>query len=761
MDSFKIPFASRNLLFALFGQHQNKMTFSQIKTGQCSRLFFWSRLSSLLILGFITQLTPDVLQAQNQVGERDNFHNTAYVDTDDDAMKAELFAFHEALGNKNHATAIAHLLQVLKMDTDTLVPFGERTFLSVRETCLRHIASMPVDAIRNYLEKAEREASELLKEATSFNAKTICTRISAQYPFTPTAFNAQALCGDLAFERGAYLEAASWYRRVLHESMFISHASPGTDDELTKRSRLSLYISLILAGQPEEAAPFKPEGARKLGDATLDPEAVEDLLEGIAPDPATTCSAWRTRGGERARARLPSCESAILIPLWTYSLKEAGPTKKESPLDLFSERLLDAKRKSATVFPIVHDNMLLVFDESALHPLDLETGKLLYGPVRWDWSLLFGDQPLDLESIAYSGTVHDDTLFVSLNRCIQDFGEPDQHLGICIAFDLRRESHPLWKRGGLQEQDPRLHKVAFSGSPLVLQDRVFIIGTRYAGSGEDRAESHLFCFDHASGRLVFDRFLCSGAEISRFEIRLSSDFRKTRDRVELGSPIAEAAGALYCLTNLGVIAKIDAFTGDIFWIFKYNRVFSQDPDQYYPDFFLDTGGWKDGLPMVREDRLYVTPEDSRYFYCLDLCPDNEGFLILDDPIEKGRKITFIGMDHRNHLYFTAREGDRNYLIATERNGAILWETPHFERQDRLTGRPLLTKDAVLVPTKRYIYRIDIEKEGLVTDMFPLPEAVAKRGPPFRGFGNIIAIKDLVVSVSNEDVILIKAAQGKK
>ncbi|MFH1999810.1 MAG: hypothetical protein ABIK28_09020, partial [Planctomycetota bacterium] len=330
-----------------------------------------------------------------------------------------------------------------------------------------------------------------------------------------------------------------------------------------------------------------------------------------------------------------------------------------------------------------------------------------------------------------------------------------------LALDLKREGLPLWLRGGREEEDTRLHNVAFSGAPLVLEDRVFLLGTRYAGSGEDRAESHLYCFEGATGRLLFERFLCSGAEVSRFEIRLSSDYRKTRDRVELGSPIAEAGGSLYCMTNLGVIGKVDAFTGEVLWVFKYNRVFSQNPDQYYPDFFLDTGGWRDSLPMTRNRCLYVTPEDSRYFYCLDLNPDKEGFLILDDPIEKGRKISLIGIDERSRLFFTAREGDRNYVIATESNGAVLWETPHFEPQDRLTGRPLLTRDAVLVPTERYIYRIDIEKEGLVTDMFSLPDSPSDSAQASGGFGNIIAIRDLVVSVSNEDVIVLRAAPGQE
>jgi len=82
-------------------------------------------------------------------------------------------------------------------------------------------------------------------------------------------------------------------------------------------------------------------------------------------------------------------------------------------------------------------------------------------------------------------------------------------------------------------------------------------------------------------------------------------------------------------------------------------------------------------------------------------------------------------------------------------------TTPFERPDRIAGRPLLTARAVFVPTERYIYRVDLERHGLVTHMFPMPYNLINRKRAPAEFGNIIAIGDYLVSVSREDVIVFK------
>lgn len=700
---------------------------------------------------------PWLLPAQNRVSERDNFHNTVYIKTDDEAVKTGLFQHGEALRRGNFPEAVTLLLRVLKAEGEALVPLGERTYMNVREVCLRRIASLPVDALRVYLDRAEEEASRFLNLAAAPLESFKLEEVAARYPLTPSAFAALRARGGVAFERGAYLEASRWYHRLCDDAAFLSGTDFPVDTALLQGAELSLYVALHLAGRPDEALAYKPHGLLKVGGETLDAARFIERLEKADHGDEVERAGWPTRGGHLSRQRLPDFDASDLVLRWSYPLQEEPVDRFRSLFDPLTVRFRDARRREASVCPIVFDDTLYVFNETALYPLDLETGKIRFGPLRWDWSLVFGGEPPDLESVAYSGTIENHVLFATFNRRTHTLDAGTVPLGVLLALDLEREGYALWMRGGVDERDPILGDVVFTGAPAVLAGRVFIMGTRYTGAADARAEAYLFGFDAASGKLLFSRFLCSGAEVSRFEIRLGSDRLRRKDRVELGSPAAERGGMLYCLTNLGVVAAVHAFTGEIRWLFKYNRIFSQNPDSYYRDTFIDTGGWKDGLPMLHGNLLYFTPEDSRFLYCLDVQPDVEGYIILDDPVEKARMISLIGMKD-SRFYFTARDAGRNKILATEPNGAVLWESTSFEMPDRIAGRPLLTTCAVFAPTERYIYRIDLEQQGLVTHMFPMPYNLTNRkGTPAK-FGNIIAIRDYLVSVSSEDVIVFKGIE---
>ncbi len=621
---------------------------------------------------------------------------------------------------------------------------------------MRRLATLPGEALALYMDRAGREARQLMENTALRRDESVLEKIIARFPLSGEAFWAMLATGDLAFERGGYLRAARAYRRCLEEAAFLKETLFELEADQAARARRSLYIALRSAGFEEEAAPFRPKTPFLLGGEEVRPEELDRLLASSALPAPGEETGWPTRGGHPSRYSRPDFDCTSLAYQWHYSLKKGRDEGEEAGafLDPATLRSLRARPLDAAVYPVVWNGSVYVFDDTALYPLDLASGELLFGPIRWDWSLLFGDDKPELESMTYSGTVAGGILYAVLNRRSRTFARPAEHRGLLTALDLSREAYPLWRRGGDSDSDGALAGVAFSGAPTVVEDRVYLLGTRYRGSGEIRAEAVLFCFETETGALVFDRFLCSGAEVDRFEIRLGRDNRNVKERVELGSPLAEYGGLLYALTNLGVAGAVDAFSGRIHWLFKYNRIASQDPDRYYRDFYLDTGGWRNGLPLVRDGRLYLTPRDSRFFYCLDLKPDTDGFIILDDPIEKSRMVSLIGMTE-DGVYFTAREAGRNYIVATDRDGAVLWETPPFEKEDRIAGRPLLTARAIFIPTEQYIYRADLEKGGLLTHLFPLPEAL--RAPDREGvrFGNILSVKDYLVSVSREDVIVLK------
>jgi len=679
--------------------------------------------------------------AQNRVNERDDFHNTSYVNTDDDEMKTFFLLAAEASGKGDYPAAVVQLVRALRRGGDSVVPFGARTYLTGRAAAKQRIASLPGEAVALYLKTVSEEAARFMSAALAKRDERLLMELAARFPFTREAFTAFKMLGDLSRERGDFLEAASRYRRCLGQTRLMS--APDGEGEGV---RISLYAVLLKAGRPEEAAPYAPSGTVCVGGRELEASEVKALFPLGATEVGTE-GGWPTRGGSRSRARLPSFDCRKLQLVWSYRLKEEkGEEADPGWRDLQERRYLESKRVASNVYPIISRNRVCVFNEEALHVLDLDTGRPLFGPLRWDWSLLFGDSEPELENVTYSGTAAGNVLYVVVNRRSRPDDFRANHQGVLLAVDLSRDGACLWRRGSVPGEPPgsAVEGMAFSGAPAVVEDRVYLMGTKHGAT----IESFVCCFDATTGELLFRPFLCSGVEVSKYADRIGGS-GPPGDRIELGAPIVEQEGILFCLTNLGVAASVDAFTGEVLWLFKYNRIFSQDPDSYDRAYFYDTGGWEDSLPLFRDERFFMAPADSRYLYSLARAPDPEGYIVLADPVEKGRFVSFIGTDG-NLFYFTAREGGRNFIASTTSWGALVWETDLFEKEDRIAGRPLLTRTAIFVPTLRYIYRVDLEGDGLITHSFPAPGELGDLKEAV--FGNIITIENRLISVSDRQVL---------
>lgn len=719
------------------------MISARIRAAVCSAAFF-------IALAAVGVAMGGTASAQNYVGERESFHNTTYVNTDDDEMKKFLFLAGEAVREGDFPSAVTNLILALRKGGDAVVSFGERTYLTGRSAAAERLAALPGSAFDLYIETVEMEAGNQLELAAATFDERLLAETAVRYPFTRAGFAAWRKLGDLAAERGDLLEAASRYKRFLKQADRIADRATAPADEEIEAVRLSLFVAFRRLGRDGEAAASSGGGPLQFVGSLRDADELDEVLKGADRDPGDSPGGWPTRGGGRARAALPRFDCTGLRLLWRYPLlRSKGEEDDESLVfsDLYERRRNKARQLRSSVYPVVRGGRLYVFDSEALYALEIDTGEAAFGPLTWGWSHLFGDTEPDLENVRYSGTAADGVLYVTLNHRMDDDETDRKHRGTLQALDLDREGYCLWRIDAREEADGSpLEGMAFTGAPVVSEGRVYLLGTRHAALTEMR----LFCFDSSTGQLHFHTFLCSGAEIPRFGSR-GDAAQNGRDKIELGAPVVESEGTLFCLTNLGVAAAVDAFSGEVLWLFKYNRLFAQDPDRFERSLFYDTGGWEDSLPLVRGNRFIFAPSDSRYLYTLALSPDPEGFIVLDDPVEKNRFVSFIGTDG-TLCYFTAREGGRNFIAATDRLGVMVWETELFEKEDRIAGQPLLTRTALFVPTERYIYRVDLRAGGLVSHAFSAP---AEKGRDLKGalFGNIITTGNRLISVSDSEILV--------
>jgi len=684
---------------------------------------------------------------QNVVDEREDFHNTSYVNTDDDEMKTFLFLADEAIGGEDWPAAVANLSRALRRGGEALVSFGERTYLPGRAAAAERLRQLPADALALYLDATAEESDRLVARAMATGDERMFLEVADRFPFTPASFLALRRLGDLAMERGCFLQAANIYLKYLDRTDLETAYQQAGGKAAMQALRARLYAVLMRLGRRREAAAFRQAAAALAGETGQD-----NLLESLDAAARAAVHAGDGTGGDRTPSAQSDFDCTGLRLVWGRRLDgEIDRESRTAPSDLYERTRGRALRPRSSVYPLVHRGRLYVFDQEALHAFDLETGNDIFGPLPWGWSLIFGDGEPDLANLRYSGTASQGVLFVTLNRRAEDDDVAGSHTGTLQALDLERDGYLLWRVDvrDAPEGSP-LEGMAFTGAPLVIEDRLYLLGTRHG----TLAEVRLFGFDARNGVLLFDTFLCSGAEVARFAGRGEPAGGGADDRVELGAPIVERLGVLYCLTNLGVAAAVDAFTGQVRWLFKYNRLHAQDPDRFERAFFFDTGGWEDTLPLFCNGRFLFAPEDSRYLYALAPGPDPDGYIVLEDPIEKNRFVSFIGIDG-DHCYFTAREGGRSFVAATDIHGALIWETELFEKEDRIAGRPLLTRTALFVPAERYIYRVDLQAQGMITHAFP---ATGEATQDLQGqqLGNIISAGKRLISLSNRQVLVFAA-----
>jgi hypothetical protein len=164
-----------------------------------------------------------------------------------------------------------------------------------------------------------------------------------------------------------------------------------------------------------------------------------------------------------------------------------------------------------------------------------------------------------------------------------DFGEPGNQL----------RKLEFWERN-----------FAFSGPPLIRGDRV------YAGIGTSpmlEEESRVVCFDRRSGHVVWDRFLAS---VSGGRVWAGGGGTLT-SRLTL---LEEDRGVLIAHANVGVIAALDAMTGQVRWLSKYQRTSTGPNNWGQPQVFA-----RPASPIViHRGRIYILPQDATDLLIADL-----------------------------------------------------------------------------------------------------------------------------------------------
>lgn len=435
----------------------------------------------------------------------------------------------------------------------------------------RALAGLPEPARRLYLDRYEPEAAAALDRARAAGERDALARVARRYPLTQAAREAWWSLGDLEFESGEREAArAAWQRAANATREAGGELGPGA------------LVRLELA--------FPAEGEGLAAQAAVD----------LAP-PGAEAQTWRVRVDEQA----------------TWYPFHVG-----------------FRGGGFNLLPLCRDDRVLVSNSLRLFAFDAWSGRELWRTAEapgWDAvddnRARDGDgMPLrrpdffhavDHAAVLIAPAASERIAVAALQIPVSHVGNkryqripittviPDRRL---FAFDLAT-GEPLWNHMPPRDWDGESGdfqtRMRVAGPPVVVGSRVLVPTYRLQG----RIEYHVACYDVSSGALLWSRALISG------QVSLNMFGRQSREFA--AAPLLVHGERVLALTQLGALAALDLYTGDILWETLYDSL-PLPRNEYGLDSPSRPQRWNNSAPLVQGSVVLATPLDSNDLIAFDL-----------------------------------------------------------------------------------------------------------------------------------------------
>jgi len=297
-----------------------------------------------------------------------------------------------------------------------------------------------------------------------------------------------------------------------------------------------------------------------------------------------------------------------------------------------------------------------------------------------------------------------------------------------LVWSLQPDSHaPAFEAQSKADQE-WLKTVFFVSAPTWDAEVLYALAVRRGGL----TESWAVAVDAATGRLLWRTQICAANPIAAGGL-----VQPAR-----GLPVAVADGTVYAVTNLGAVAALEAMTGAVKWIRIYDRL--PTPERFNQFGLVATREfWGPNPPIVYENLLIATPQDSELLYVYD--------------IETGRRLWHTSRTERDPGLKHILGISNGVLVVTGTNvhfyelkgGRETGPAEPLSFDSPIKGRGLMAGNVVLVPTANSLAMVDT---ALVDGKFrPSIVSQYKWTEPEREAGNVFVAGDVLYTVSNTHV----------
>ena len=721
--------------------------------------------------------------------------------------------------------------EVIEKYGDRVVPSGTDAknnifqYTGIEVRVHEMLAKWPKEGLDTYMNRYGAIASSMLEKAGQGDQETL-SRIMKLYFVTEAGKQAALRLAELHLENGNFPEAARIADRLLEWHPLVQVERP----RILFRSALAYHLAgdaakakqragQLASKQPDNdgglfgkgVVPAEATGTLFGKDVVLS-EALAQLMASAPPVAIAvgTHSVRLSPGGNEERSQVSSGTGRPGAPMARIEFSPppirgaagagAAVTSRRVAFNPDGSQVTapDASagmNANLGVIPSVDNGELYFQDGSRVYAVSLASGVPLPGWMQsypsangqytvQQWSAARNQQHTvsltDTSVLAIMGTG---------DRAAQYGGRAGTDTGTRVVCLSRADGKERWvaKPGMMRVPDDQqaIKSLDFSGSPLVVGDNVYVIGR--GGKNPASEDCYVICLDLATGAYKWSSFVASsnGGNMYMYGQQPNSDTL---------SHLAYSSGRVYCLTNLGAVAAVDAYAGTIVWLNIYPRDNAQAMDQMGGGFRRmaypggSSGGtkaWEFNPVVVSEGKVFLLPTDGRkHLLVYDAGSGAELKRIPIDRLEDDAQeantprrgplvlTSIIGVDG-NQVFMTG--GNYLYAIdwtkydpakpktgsmAASEGGCRLWtheaarEVPGRGYQANLvTGRGFVTADAVFLCTQTNL-RWFSRKTGKIQAGYPGRDADGRDrtwDETVEGPGSVLVTGDHVIVASKKAV----------
>ncbi|MEX0713075.1 MAG: PQQ-binding-like beta-propeller repeat protein [Pirellulales bacterium] len=688
-------------------------------------------------------------QAQGPFSPPTRFELSGRIQLDeaDAAARTHLERVKAFVANEQWDEAVETLRLVSENHGEKVIELPPWQYISVRDYCHLQIAGLPPQALQLYRDRVDPQARKWYEQGVAQRDAEPLLAVVDHLFCSSWGDEALYALGELALEQGDHGNARGYWQKILPLSHWAEAAPPaaqtaGTptwlvypDSDLELAGvQARLLLVMIMEQDTELAREALAEFARqwghvegRLGGRKVNyAEALTGLLAASESWPRRTVSDdWPTFAGSPARSRSPEVEVEVGAPLWRQPLAKTP----SADVDFLPRRVGEDKDQLLSYHPLLVGDLVLVNNVRQILAFDARTGQPAWG----DDPIIFRDEDVKLEprrgvrqpigAARFTMTAFNNRLFARMGNPVTNspdrMGRSTPGPGYVACLDLSAQGKLLWRTDRLV---PPLDETwSFEGSPVSDGVGVYLAMRK----SDVQPQLHVACFNIDTGRLRWRRMIC-GAETPA---QGQSD-EITHNLLTLDH------GVLYCNTNLGAVAALQARDGRIKWITLYQRAQSGNLNDRATHFYRDL------TPCVYDrGMLFVAPSDSVYILAFD-APTGLPVWRTDLPKDA---VHLLGVS-ANHLLAS---GDKLWWIRLS-GGKIAAHWPDGATP-RGFGRGTLAGGSVYWPTRDTVYVFDQETAQ------PLPAIeLATRGAVG---GNLLVNRGSLLVTTSDELIAFSPQAG--